>query len=79
MTLADDPKWSKQGAQVAQSMPQPTRDEFAIAMGKAKTIEDLPTEFANYLKYGYPKESNKSLKPDNITELLEVEWIPYGD
>lgn len=65
-------------------------DKFYDALIDYKNVPDnvVLYDAACGLQYGideairrniYSKESNKSLKPDNITELLEVEWIPYGD
>lgn len=62
-TLTDDPKYSRQGAQAAQTMPAELRNDFAAALGKAATLKDLAEPYKTWLLEGYtdakvtPKEN----------------------
>jgi len=75
--LLENPTVCRKAAKVVQNVPANQQWDFVMALGKAKTINDLSPQYRAWLNNGYsePKSDNVSKSLEQALSHVKIEWI----
>jgi hypothetical protein len=78
MKLIGPPAMSRKAARSVQSVPSQLQWGFVLAIGRAKTLDDLSPTYRDWFLNGYKETKSDKVTHNSLEEALskvEIEWV----